>query len=237
MKEPEVYTLFCDNCSFESNAIFKHLTRDEVEKINFEKAVHRYKKGYVLYHEGNRISGIYCINSGIIKVFKTGFDGKEQIIRFAKPGDIIAYRSVLSNESACTTAKVIEDCQVCFIPAEILILFIKSNSTFALELMRLTCHELGEANSYITDIVQKSVRERLAEVIIQLVNDFGLDDQKFLKISLTREELANIVGTATESVIRLLSEFKSDSLIELEGRKIKILNTKGLEKIAMLLNR
>jgi CRP-like cAMP-binding protein len=232
MKQHDIYIPFCDKCALETNSIFKHLTREEAEKINFEKDFRYYKKGDVLYHEGNRINGFYCINSGIIKVFKTGFDGKEQIIRFAKPGDIIAYRSVLSNEPACTTAKVIEDCQVCFIPTEILISFIKTNPNFALELMKLTCHELGEANSYITDIAQKTVRERLAEVLIHLVEDFGLDEQKYLRISLTREELANIVGTATESVIRLLSEFKSDKFVELTGRKIRILNIKGLEKIS-----
>jgi CRP-like cAMP-binding protein len=103
-------------------------------------------------------------------------------------------------------------------------------------MLKLTCHELAEANSYITDIAQKTVRERVAEVLIQLVNDFGLDEQKFLRISLTREELANIVGTATESVIRLLSEFKSDKLIELSGRKIRILDLKGLEKISNVIN-
>lgn len=232
MKQQETYNSFCDKCALETNSIFRHLTSEEAEKINYEKDFRRYKRGDILYHEGNRISGFYCINSGIIKVFKTGFDGKEQIIRFAKPGDIIAYRSVLSNEPACTTAKVIEDCQVCFIPSEILITFIRTNPNFALELMKLACHELGEANSYITDIAQKTVRERLAEVLIQLVDEFGLDDQKSLKISLTREELANIVGTATESVIRLLSEFKSDMLVELNGRKIRILNAKGLEKIS-----
>lgn len=200
--------------------------------LNFEKDFRHYKRGDVLYREGNRISGFNCIHKGIIKVFKTGFDGKEQIIRFAKPGEIIAYRSVLSNEPACTSAKVIEDCQVCFIPTEILITLIKSNPSFSLELLRLACHELGEANSFITDIAQKTVRERLAEILLLLMNDFGIDEQNNLKISLTREELANIVGTATESVIRLLSEFKSDKLVELNGRKIRILNKKGLLKIS-----
>ena len=75
-----------------------------------------------------------------------------------------------------------------------------------------------------------------AEILLLLVNDFGLDDQNYLQIALTREELANIVGTATESVIRLLSEFKNDDLLELQGRKIKILNTKGLEKISNVFN-
>ncbi|MCK7542373.1 MAG: Crp/Fnr family transcriptional regulator [Marinilabiliales bacterium] len=113
------------------------------------------------------MSGFYCINSGIIKVFKTGVDGKEQIIRFARKGEIIAYRSVLSNEPACTSAKVIEDCQVCFIPSELLIQFVKTNPAFAFEVVKLTCHELAEANSYITDIAQKTVRERVAEVLPQ----------------------------------------------------------------------
>jgi CRP-like cAMP-binding protein len=236
MKHQDIQLPLCDKCSFNSSSIFKYLNSDEVTSINFEKDFRQYKRGDILYQEGNRISGFYCINSGIIKVFKTGFDGKEQIIRFAKKGDIIAYRSVLSNEPACTSAKVIEDCQVCFIPSEILISFIKTNSGFALELLKLACHELGEANSFITDIAQKTVRERLAEVLLFLVNDFGLDNQQFLNISLTREELANIVGTATESVIRLLSEFKSDKLVELNGRRIKILNTRGLEKISNVFN-
>lgn len=236
MKQLDIQVPLCGTCSFGSGSIFKYLTSEELDTINFEKEFRHYKRGDILYQEGNRISGFFCINSGIIKVFKTGFDGKEQIIRFAKVGDIIAYRSVLSNELACTSAKVIEDCQVCFIPSEILISFIKSNPTYALELLKLACHELGEANSFITDIAQKTVRERLAEILLFLVNDFGVDNQQFLNISLTREELANIIGTATESVIRLLSEFKSDKLVELHGRKIRVLNTKGLEKISNVFN-
>ena len=236
MKQQDIHVPLCESCSLESGSLFKHLTTEEVNILNFEKDFRQYKRGDILYQEGNRISGFFCINSGIIKVFKTGFDGKEQIIRFAKMGDIIAYRSVLSNELACTSAKVIEDCQVCFIPSEILTQFIKTNPAYSLELLKLACHELGEANSFITDIAQKTVRERLAEILLLLVNDFGLDNEQFLKISLTREELANIVGTATESVIRLLSEFKSDKLVELNGRKIKILNTKGLGKISNVFN-
>ena len=236
MKQHDIPIPFCNQCSMENGALFKNLTREEADMINFEKEFRQFRRGDILYKEGSRISGFYCIHSGIIKVFKTGLDGKEQIIRFAKPGEIIAYRSVLSNEVACTSATVIDDCQVCFIPSEILISLVKSNPTYALEILKLACHELGEANSFITDIAQKTVRERLAEILLLLLNDFGIDEQNYLKISLTREELANIVGTATESVIRLLSEFKTDKLIELNGRKIKILNQKGLEKISNVFN-
>jgi len=92
--------------------------------------------------------------------------------------------------------------------------------------------EIGEANSFITEIAQKTVRERLAEVLFILKSNFGIDNDGVLQISLTREELANMIGTATESVIRLLSEFKDDNLIEINGRKIKLLNQKLLKKTA-----
>ncbi len=178
------------------------------------------------------MKGFYCVQSGVVKIYKTGFDGKEQIIRFAKQGDLIGYRSVVSNEPACTTTEVLEESVLCFIPANILLDLVKTNGNFATELMKLTCRELGEANSYITDIAQKTVKERLAEILIQIDGEFGADADGILKISLTREELSNIVGTATESIIRLLSEFKNDKLIELNGRKIKILDKPGLKYIA-----
>ncbi len=233
MKNPQ--SLSCDDgCLVSSNSIFKHLTREELDLLNFEKTVEQFKRGSVIYRESNRINGCYFIQKGIIKVFKTGIDGKEQIIRFAQTGDIIGFRSVLSNELACTTAEVLDDAVTCYIPSETLIHLVKHNGNFSMELMQITCKELGEANAYITDIAQKTVRERLAEILIHLKNDFGLDDNKVLQISLTREELANIVGTATESVIRLLSEFKQDQLIELNGRKIKILDEPGLIRIGNL---
>jgi CRP-like cAMP-binding protein len=208
------------------------LTADEIEQLNEEKTVSFYKKGTYIYHEGNRIAGIYIVMKGILKIFKTGIDGKEQIIRFAKPYELIAFRSVLSGELACTTAKTLEDCVLGYIPQETLFHLVKTNGQFSLELLQLACRELGEANEYITDIAQKTVRERLAEILVHLKENFGLDQENSLQISLTREELANIVGTATESVIRLLSEFKSDKLIEINGRKIKILNYNLLRKIA-----
>jgi CRP-like cAMP-binding protein len=137
MKQQELPIPFCNKCALETGSLFRYLTPDEIDLLNFEKEYRQYKRGDVLYNEGNRISGFFCIHNGIIKVFKTGLDGKEQIIRFAKSGEIIAYRSVLSNEVACTSAKVIEDARVCFIPSEILISFVKSNSGYALLLLIL----------------------------------------------------------------------------------------------------
>lgn len=222
----------CEECLANGHELFKDLTPEELEIVNNGKGCSLYKRGNIIYHEGNRINGFYCVNRGIIKIYKTGINGKEQIIRFAKWGDIIGFRSVLSKELACTTAKVIDDAILCFIPSENLFSLVKNNPAFSIRLMQLTCRELGESNNFITDIAQKTVRERLAEILLLLMENFNLDDDKVLQISLTREELANMVGTATESVIRLLSEFKSDRLIDLHGRKISLLDIPGLKKIA-----
>jgi len=213
-------------------SVFRHLHSEEFDYLanNIERIFSN--KPSFLYHEGNKVTGCYFILSGIIKIFKTGADGKEQIIRFAKPGDLISFRSVFSNEPACTTAQVHEDSTLLFISTDTIIHLVKGNGLFSLDLLHLACKELGEANEYITDIAQKSVRERLAEVLLKLMHNFGLDSDNYLTITLTREELANIVGTATESVIRLLSEFKEDQLIELQGRKIKFLNLPALIKKA-----
>jgi CRP-like cAMP-binding protein len=210
--------------------IFKGLTDAELESLSQSLVCNNHKRGTIIYNEGSRINGSYIVTSGILKIYKTGFDGKEQIIRFAKEGDLIGFRSIVSDELACTTARVIQDSVLCYLPGDVITNFIKGNPEFAMTLMRLTCRELGESNKFLTDIAQKTVRERLAEVLLLLMDTFDLDEDHTLKISLTREELANMVGTATESVIRLLSEFKADNMIELNGRKIKLLNIPKLIK-------
>jgi CRP-like cAMP-binding protein len=216
----------------EITTIFRHLSPEELAYIPFEQGSRLFKKGEIIYEEKDRINGFYCVQKGIIKIYKTGFDGREQIIRFAKKGDIMGFRSTITEERACTTTKVIEESEIYVIPGELVKELVKSNGAFAYELLVLTCKELGEANDYITDIAQKTVRERLAEVLIHLEKEFKLDTDKFLQINLTREELAGIVGTATETVIRLLSEFKQDGWVELHGRRIKLMDLNTLHRIA-----
>ncbi len=222
----------CKDCLVHQETIFRHLNPEQMEEIDIDKCCNVYKRGTILYHEGSRINGIYCVASGIVKVFKTGTEGKEQIIRFAKKGDILGYRSVIRKESACTSAIINEDAHLCYISAELLLRMISQNAAFSMEITTMACKELGEANNFITEIAQKTVRERMAEIILYLKSEFGVDDENTLRISLTREEIANIIGTATESGIRLLSEFKNDKLIELKGRRIKIINEPLLKKTA-----
>jgi len=230
MKSPHSIP-YDDEIDLLSFDIFNKLSEEEIVELNRILICSTFKRGSIVYEEGSRINGTYIVIKGILKIYKTGFDGKEQIIRFAKKGDLVGFRSVISNELACTTSKIIEEAVLCYIPGEELTRLIKENPDFAMALMKLTCKELGESNKFLTDIAQKTVRERLAEVLLLLMDSFELDEDHTLQISLTREELANMVGTATESVIRLLSEFKSDGLIELNGRRIKLLNIPKLIKI------
>ena len=228
---PSMEHFDCANCPSRIDSPFHELSHDELTKVQNIKSCTFFKKGQIIFHEGNRPGGIYCIRKGKVKLSRLGSDGKEQIIRFGKDSDIIGYRSILSGENLSATATTLEDTSACFVPKKILFDSIEGNPKFSLRIMKEMSRELGEAGKLITNLAQKSVRERLAEVILVLRTTFGETEEGNVDISLTREELANMVGTATESVIRLLSEFKEDQLIELKGRKLKITNPDQLARI------
>ena len=153
------------------------------------------------------------MKSGTAKLYKVGFTGKEQIIRFCKHGDLLGYRSILSGETIGSSAMAIEDMELEYIPEKYFLKMLEENSKMGFEMLKLISRQLGDAADTITILAQKTVRERLAEVLITLENTLGIDNEGFVRISLTREEMANLIGTATESAIRLISEFKNDKLI------------------------
>ncbi len=230
----EVPPLTCMNCVTKEFSTFSNIDSTTLTEMTDVKTCAFFKKGQIMMHEGSRPNGVYCIYSGKAKLFRLGTEGKEQIIRFAKEGDLIGYRALLSSEQLSASIQVLEDTHACFIPRSEMFKMIEINSKFSLEVMKMACHELGEAGRLITNLAQKTVRERLAEVLLLLVSTFGTDENGNIDVSLTREEIANIVGTATESVIRLLSEFKDDEYIVLKGRKIKIMNKPALAKVGQV---
>ncbi len=230
----EVPPLNCMNCVTKEFSTFSNIDSTTLTEMTDVKTCAFFKKGQIMMHEGSRPNGVYCIYSGKAKLFRLGTEGKEQIIRFAKEGDLIGYRALLSSEQLSASIQVLEDTHACFIPRSEMFKMIEINSKFSLEVMKMACHELGEAGRLITNLAQKTVRERLAEVLLLLVSTFGTDENGNIDVSLTREEIANIVGTATESVIRLLSEFKDDEYIVLKGRKIKIMNKPALAKVGQV---
>ena len=223
-----------DACYQKLKRTFATLTADEARSLLAPGAVRYYKKGEQVYSEGARIKGCYFVYSGIIKIYQTGHEGKNQIIKFDREGDIFGFRSVIRREPACSSVETLTDAILCYIPDAALLYLIKSNAGFAYDMVQIACKELGESNHYIRDIAQKSVRERLAEVLLTIAADFGMEKDGTLKLSITREDLSNIVGTATETVIRLLSDYKSEGLVDSLGRKIVLLNIEKLKTIAGL---
>jgi CRP/FNR family transcriptional regulator len=206
-----------------------------MEAINDQKIRNTYKKGQTIFNEGSYPFGVYCIGSGKIKLSHLGDDGKEQIVRLLKGGDIVGYRALLSGERFSASAVALEETSVCFIPKDLFIKIVKNDAKFSYEMMKLLSNELHQAEVKLIHLAQKPVRERLAEMLLFIKRVYGYErDGITLNVRLSREEIANLVGTATESTIRLLSEFKRDGMVELEGKKIKITNSAELLKTANL---
>lgn len=219
-------------CMAKFEQTFRNVSDAEIKALFINPMLKFYRKGEFVYHEGTRIKGCYFLYSGIVKIFQTGSEGKEQIIRFGKEGEIFGFRSVIRKESACTSVETLADAVLCYFPDTTLMDTIKHSPGLAFEIMQIACKELGDANRYIKDIAQKPVRARLAEILLQIAADFGVDEDGSLKLNLTREDLSNFIGTATETLIRLLSDFKAAGLVESKGRKIKILDAARLRRIA-----
>lgn len=223
----------CDSCRARFNSIFAHLKEEEIALINSAKNCCAYKKGQEIFTEGYYPYGLFCVTGGKIKIVQVGETGREQIVRFAKEGDIMGYRALLSGDKYSCSGIALEPTNVCFIPKDIFMNVLHRDSGLAFEMLKLLGTDLRKAESRITDLAQKPVRERLAESILFLKETYGFEaDGNTLNVTLSREELANIAGTATETAIRLLSEFKSDRILELPGKKIRIIDMEALVKTA-----
>jgi len=221
----------CENCSIKNLNSFRTYNTDELCELTQKKNVVSFQKGDLLFEEGAYLNGIFCLRKGKCKVSKLSPNGKGQIIRFIKQGDLIGERSVLNGSTAHLTVTALEDVEACFIPKEEIEAGFRKNTNFSLEITKAICTDLDNANLAIANMAQKNVRERLADSLLLFDRTFGMDEEGYLNIKLSREEIANAVGTATESSIRLLSSMKKEGIIELRGKRIKILDKIKLQHI------
>ncbi len=220
--------VFCDK------ALKQNLQSEDYQLYQNEIKSLSFVKGDVVIKEGSNPEGVFVIKSGTIKLYKSGFNQKEQILRFVKEGDLFGYRSLLCGEYFGASAVAMTNLEATFIPTAIFNHLLEVYPQFTFVMLKKIAFELGEASNTITFLAQKTVRERLAEVLLLLEGKLGCNPEGYINISLTREEIANLVGTATESAIRLISEFKTDKLITVEGRLIKILEPAKLKRMAHL---
>ena len=222
----------CQQCIIKEFSSLKSLTKDELKQIADHKDSKSFKKGEIIFSEGNTLNGVYCIKEGACKLSKLSDNGNDQIVKFIKGGDMLGYRSVLSGEPVNLTVTALKDMEACFIPKEDIFNAIKGNPNFSLDMIQTICQDLKDANNAVINMAQKNSKQRLADRLLFLHKTFGTDKDGFLEIDLTREEFSNIIGTALESAIRLLSQLNKNGLILIQGKKIKLLDIQTLEKVA-----
>lgn len=220
----------CEKCPAKSEGIFCNLDFDQIDDVSHHKISNKYKKGQTLFVQGTHPSGLYCISSGNIKLTQTGVDGKDSITRIAHAGDIIGHRSLFTDEDFGKTATAMEDSEVCFIDKKYILSLIEKNPSVALNIISKLSRDMGKAENKFSSLHQKNVRERLAELLLSLKASHGVKENGMWKIDLklTREEMATMIGTANETLIRFISEFKEAGIIEQEGKTLFIKDEKEL---------
>lgn len=222
----------CEQCIVREFSSLKALTKDELVKLSDCKTSHIIKKGEVIFEEGENVNGIYCIKDGICKLTKLSANGKDHIVKLVTKGELLGQRSMISDEPVNLSAVALEDMQVCFIPKSEVMGYFDKNNQFSMNVMKTICGDLKDADDHMVNLAQKTVKERLAETLLYLNDTFGKNEDNSLKVQLSRDELASMIGTATESCIRLLSDFNKLGLIELNGKKIVLKDINALKKLA-----
>ena len=225
---------FCENCPSGFQNHFNLLDKDDLQHLNEEKTTGFYKKGNIIYQEGQKTSGLYCVRDGKIKVYKNDLDGREHIVRIVLPGEFMGLKALLSGNPHSVSAAAFEDSSVCMISKSDFFHFMIKYPGFNQSIIIYLSKLLDDAEKRMLSLAFKPVRERLAEILVFLFTSFypGVKTPTENYLNLTRMDLANIIGTAQETIIRLLSEFREEGLIEIRGRKIFLLDMIKLTIIA-----
>lgn len=219
----------CSDCPALCLTSLKHLSENDLQKLAQNKMIHHYRKGEIIFHQDTPCFGLHCIQSGSVKLFTQEEDGKEIINRLARPGDFIGHSSALGNKTYIECAKVLEDTTCCFIETNHFKTFLDTSPELLSDFLKSMSLEMAEASSRHADLIRKSVKARLASYLIKMAEGSISEEEKSqFTHHLSREEMASYIGSAHETVIRCLSEFKELGYIEEENRSFTILNKERL---------
>lgn len=215
--------------------MWQTLNDEQREMLVKEFTVQRFKKNELIYCEGEKPTHIMCLLSGKVKIFKDGVGGRSQIIRVIKPMEYFAYRAYFSGGDYVTAAAAFEPSVICMIPMSIITQLVHENNDLAQFFIRQLATDLGIADERTVNLTQKHIRGRLAESLLFLKENYGVEeDESTLSIYLSREDLANLSNMTTSNAIRTLSNFASEKLIAIDGRKIKLIDEDRLKKISKI---
>lgn len=224
----------CKHCSIDPSFEVEHEGDAELGLLSKGRRKIVYRKGESVFTEGSKPSGVFCLKRGKVKVHKTGPHKKEQILRFAKEEQLLGSRALIRNEYFTSSATAIEDSVLCFIPKQEFLSILKKDAALKWFVLANLSNNLKIAEDKITQLSISTVGQRLAIIILRLIEVYGFsEDGKTVAIELTREEMANLVGATNETTIRLLSRFRKEKLIALNGRKLTVLKSTALAQLAI----
>jgi len=226
-----------ENFRLRSNDIFEGLSRQERDTLTMSGVTHRYRKGEVIFREGGIPAGIFYVVSGRAKKFKTTTKGGEQIFYICGEHELLGYHALLGDERYTDSAATIEEAEIAFIPKESFLSVLQGSAVLSGRLLKALGHEFTLFTTAITNLATKSVRERLAYNLLLLDEKFKTTGKSGVasEIRLSRTDLASMVGTAKETLVRLLHEFSNNHLIEKTGNTIRIIDRKGIVREANLM--
>ncbi|MFY9308220.1 MAG: response regulator [Bacteroidia bacterium] len=204
---------------------------DSLKRLSEQRDVRIYKKKDDIYREGSYPKGIYFVNKGKVKIYHSNDMGKELITELHKEGDFFGYVSLLQDEKYTSSATALEDSEVYMIPKDDFFTLIYKNAEVSRKFIEILSNNLHENQKQLVKLAYNSVRKRVAEALVKLSDKYKKEGEQKFSMNVSREDLANLVGTATETVIRTLSDFKEDKYIEISGGTITILNYDKLAKM------
>lgn len=227
LSEIDVPTLIAD--------MWEPLNDEQREILASHFTLQTYKKNEVIHCEGETPTHLMCLLKGKVKVYKDGVGGRSQIIRVIKPVEYFGYRAYFSGADYITAAAAFEPSLICLIPMTTISQLLMQNNALAMFFIKQLSIDLGVADERTVSLTQKHIRGRLAESLIFLKESYGVEeDGSTLSIYLSREDLANLSNMTTSNAIRTLSNFASEKLITIDGRKIKIIDEEKLKKISKI---
>ncbi|MBQ0034299.1 MAG: Crp/Fnr family transcriptional regulator [Bacteroidales bacterium] len=220
---------------WEMNSIWDVLTFEEKEYVSHQVEICQFKKNEIIHHEGDVPTHIMMLGDGKLRVYKEGVGNKQQIIRMLKPYDFFAYRAVIADECYNTAVSAFENSIVYKIPRDVFMQIIRENHKFCYLFMIEMAKDLGRSDAKVVNLTQKHIRGRLAEALLTLKQNYGLDeDGATISMYMSREDLANLSNMTTANAIRTLSQFAQEGIISIDGRKIKILDEDELTKTSRI---
>ena len=222
----------CENCIIRQLNSLKALDKETLKKISDSKITKTIKKGEALFEEGEKLNGVFCVRSGVSKLSKMSENGKDQIVKIASKGEVLGQRSVITEEITNLSAIALNDMEVCYIQKQHLTENISNNAAFTKAVLLQMANDLKFADDTIVNMSLKTVKQRLAETILYLDKTFDTDADGYIDLILSREDIANIVGTAKEACIRTSAEFKSKGWILLNGKRILIKDKNALRQLS-----